>query len=369
MRFESQWAGLLIVFAITGLVASTLLAQEAPQLPLRPKEAVPIAGLYSGAIMGTAKCDASGNLYVRLYDLSSDGLASPVLKISSDGKSVSRFDIRSVSGFESAEVDDFAVDPRGNVYLLRSKPGEPVALVVFNPGGSYDSIVKLDSQFEAIQLAIFSSGEYLVSGTKEDEECQNSDEKEKNSELADKPFTGVFDRVGRLILEVTLPKDIQNQKEGHDPPSAAVNKSESAKPTQSQSSDFRQAMVLGRAVSTRDGNIYLMRASRRPIIYIISPAGSVLRRLEIGPPSQDAVASDLHVAAGKLAVKFAERDPAGRYRKHSVVLVNAESGETLALYPVTPAIGGALACYTGDRFAFFGANEQGQLVIRYASPQ
>lgn len=346
------------------MLVTTLGAQEPPSLLFRLKETVPVVGELAVAIMNPVKCDPESSLYMRGY-APANPMASPILKISREGKRAAAFAIHSAPGFEEARVNDFAVDLRGKVYMLAIKSKDELAIVAFSRDGQYDSTITLDRVFLPGQLAVFPSGEFLVSGAEIDE----------NRKPTGRPFTAVFDRSGRFIKELVLPLDVQREppEATHNPtpPSAPQESNAQAAeaPVKLQARDFDRAISLGNAVAADDGNIYLMRATTNPLIYVISPGAEVLRRLVIAAPSENSRSVTVKVAGGRVVVEFALRDPGGRFTQHILVMASAETGEVIARYLSPPEIGGALACYTPDGFIFLAGAETDQLVIRTAYPR
>lgn len=356
----------LPVLPVLVVVATCLVgAQQPPEWPLRLRETVVVAGLYAAPILSPAKCDARGNLYVRFYERGA-AYASPVLKISREAKVVATFAIRSAQGFESATAADFTLDPRGRLYFLSTTPSGDVAIVVFDPEGHYDSTIQLKQALYPGSVAVFASGEFLISGTTKKDANQESGE---NPSAPEDPFTAIFDRNGRLIKQLTFPEDIQEEAKDDTATTERERTGSSARPARPRRREFQKAIFLGQAVSADDGYVYLMRATPKPLIYVITPAGTVLRRLEITPPSEGALPGELQVARGKLALMFAEPDASHRFKRHILVLANAETGEILSRHPSTPEVGGELACYTPDGFVFFGGSAGGQFAIRSTYPQ
>lgn len=358
-----------VIPAVLLMVVLALSAQEPPMLPLRARTSVTAAADHSIAIMLPAKCDARGNVYMRSHQ-PLRALAAPVSKITRDGKRAAVFTLASAPGFEEGMFVDFAVDLRGKVYLLAmNKTG--IAIVAYDSDGDYDSTIEPEGLFGAAQLAVFPSGEFLASGEKLEERYYGTGE----------PFTAIFDRNGKLIKELSLAQDIwkespsgdgsekvtpsedgeEGEKDAPLPQDAQAETPEGAVSIEKE--QFSRALSVGVAVAADDGNVYLMRATPDPLIYVIAPGGTVLRRLVIARPSEHSEPSTLHVAGGKLVVQFSEYDPAGKFKRTVFAVANAETGETLSYYVTGPEVGGALACYTPNGFTFLGSNVAGQLIL------
>lgn len=68
-------------------------------------------------------------------------------------------------------------------------------------------------------------------------------------------------------------------------------------------------LLSGDVIAGSDGNVYLLRGGSPTLIYIISPAGEVIRKLHIEVGKSDLVASSIKSYAGQLAIGFAwQRD-------------------------------------------------------------
>lgn len=353
------------------------------QLRLRVREAVPVKGPPTPFLLLPHKCDVKGNLYFRAVDPRGDPLASPVTRFSPHGEDVVVFRLEDAPGFQAdSQIDAFAVDLRGNVYLLafkhQAQAGEETqesgeveqVIVVYDSKGRYEAAIELEAFFHPGQLVVFRSGEFFASGIKIDE----------NVQLTGEPFAAIFDERGKLIKELSLTDDIEAEPEQKEPAelppvSGQAIESESNQAESAESSgklpqeQFRRAISLGAAVSAEDGNVYLMRATPDPIIYAIARDGIVVRRLVLPRPSDNAhPSSTFHVAGGKVVVVFTERDSSRAFRGHVIVEASAETGEVLAHYSLPPEIGGALACYTPNGFTFLATDELGQLVIKRTFP-
>jgi hypothetical protein len=308
-----------------------------------------------------------------------------VIKISREGKVQASISPSARPQFSDAGFDPFAVDLRGNLYWVayqtkkyKDKAMEygEVSLVVFDEEGNYDSVIRLDNLLAPRQLAVFPSGEFLISGERLDEEQRGTGQ----------PFTAIFDRAGRLMKELELPDDIEEQREelrsavdprmeqqtagdqlpAPKPQGQAVPAQ--TNPLPSKTEQFQLALSRGKAVAADDGNIYLMRAISPPVIYVIAPGGGVARRLSLKPPDPDALPLEMKVAGGRVAMMFVTPDTKGRLTKHTLVIANTESGEVIAHYPTGAEVGGALACYSPDAITFLSATQGGSMALAVTHP-
>jgi hypothetical protein len=119
-------------------------------------------------------CDADGNLYLQPYRIEAGGMASPVKKFSPQGELKATFAPESIPNFHTNILRYFAVDANGDVYELLGSLDDPNWYVAkFARDGIFKSNVKLDARIFGAQLAIFPSGEMLVSG---DEQFSGEDQ-------------------------------------------------------------------------------------------------------------------------------------------------------------------------------------------------
>ncbi len=98
--------------------------------------------------------------------------------------------------------------------------------------------------------------------------------------------------------------------------------------------------------SGSDGNIYLLHGTSPPLIYVISHAGEVLRKLRI-PSPPDLTANSIKFYRGRLAIGFHWLDDVPQ----SLIKVIDVNGISIADYQVTEAAGDGdpvLACYNSD---------------------
>lgn len=115
------------------------------------------------------------------------------------------------------------------------------------------------------------------------------------------------------------------------------------------------ALSLTSAEPGDDGNIYLIRPSETPSVYVVSPGGSVLRRFRVSPPGEGFRATTVKVAGGRSAVEFYKDNPAGPGSIYIYSIVDAYTGEKIADYLATTEAGGVWACYSPNGFAFLSS--------------
>lgn len=334
-------------------------ARQVPRLKLKVKH-VYVASEFNVPIMAPFRCDSNGNVYLRFYQFA-QLLAAPIVKLSAEAKTVARFSPGSVPGFKNFTTHDFAVDGRGGVHLLVTNTiderNEPYILS-FREDGTHERSIRLSGSFRPARLALFPTGDFLVTGLA-------VSLREEDSRPDYEPFTGIFDATGSQLRKLTLPGDVKLQPQTESPGKNSTKPAEQ----QGRARAPLAEVSTGEALVGQDGNVYLMRRTAKPLVYVISPAGELLRKLEVAPPSEKAEPWAMKYGGGKLVVTFnepAEKKEQGQIQ--IISLVDTETGERQMDYVASGAVGGGLICYTPNSFRFFGSTEDGHLTIEDAVP-
>lgn len=305
-----------------------LAPQDLPTIRLRVKDTVPVEQDFGMLIVQVPiKCDSRGNVYFRRYQRDFD--ASPVVRVSRDGKERADFTIRKAPGFEQASTEDLAVGLNGEVYILGAKEVNRWGIARFGHDGNYESFSELAPVLYPNHIAVFPSGELLVAG----EEIS-----EKDGKPTGKPLLALYDSSGRFEREIALPRDVEEVTAG-----------------EGQSKGYD--VSLTHFSPSEDGNIYLMRSIATPIIYVVSPVGTVLRRLVAPPPAEGFEPETMKVNGGKVVIQFIRKTAEGPTAQEIFSVFDALSGEKYADYASTSEVGGAWACYTTEGFTFLGTTK------------
>ncbi len=328
--FGSRLAVLLLCLSLAGFPQN----EGVPRLKLVVQKEVRVKGDFKGPIQDPIGCDQQGRIYVRPYRPIPEG--APVLRFSSDGEHEATFSLQNAPGFEKGRASLFAITPRGEVYFVAAKALSPrkfeIALVGFDEDARHASTVRLGENFVASQIASFPTGEFLVSGW--------TSTSEAGKEPAAVPFTASFDIRGRPLNRLGLPDDVRDESENTEgqEPKALVS-----------------AVDLGDAAVGLDGNIYLMRRTAKPLVYVVSPLGELVRRFEVTPPEEKAQPAGLIYGPDGLLVFQFDVIPEEKEAEHKQIfsLVNPETGERIRDYE-SPIPGfHPLACYAPGDFTIF----------------
>ena len=131
---------------------------------------------------------------------------------------------------------------------------------------------------------------------------------------------------------------------------------------------------LSVAVSGEDGNVYLLRATPKGPIYVISPTGEVVRTLHLTPPDPNARLLEIKLAPRLIAAVFTVVDPTMVRRTKGmntivVQVLNAASGEPIAEYTTKDTkIGSTLVSFAREELTFFGADAKGNMQFIKTAP-
>lgn len=295
----------------------------------------------TGLITDRVRCDENDNIYLHPY--ANEAVKahtvgqSPIQKIKADGSLGETF--RSTDAGQYIEGRDFFVTGDGRIYQAAMAPTRVKhgytnmpCVLEFSSDGSFKSKIELDmGYFYPYQIAVFKSGELLLSGMDKDQIA---------------PVIAVFDSGGKLIKKVSLPERILTE-------AARVS--------------ANSAVSHGEITAGSDGNMYLMRSSSPAVIYVISPTGDIVRTLQIGPADPQWVAISIVSAPERLAVAFY------RPAMHNTMLIRVTDleGNEIATYQSEDSRIQAsyLGCYVPPRFQFFSARYPGTGFLYSAEPR
>jgi hypothetical protein len=337
---------------MTRLVALTLVCAAALPTTGQTKNLIPTARVPSTAIFDSVRsfalpttCDDKGNVYVK--PLPPDGDESgPLLMFSKTGVQQAKFDMSGALGFNV-----FGIRPKGGIATVRDEQG--MSVVNFGPDGERESVVRLDpAHFFPSQLAIFPSGEMLLSGVQT-----------RTREVPDiyRAYTAIYDAVGHLVKQLTLDEDREIER--------AIEAGDARYVRNPKQGN--KAVALGVAASGDDGNVYLMRRTSPPTVYVISSTGEVVRKLVIAPPYAGQMPAGMQISKNRLAMQFYRECASLACEGASYTVVDATTGEKLADYAAGDDVAGTFTCYAPDpdRFFLLQMSEEHRLGILETRPK
>jgi len=270
-----------------------------PAIHLQPSTRIEVRTTLTSPFVGDAVSDTAGSVYTRLFEGANAGAldydALPISEIASDGTLVRSFKVSqafldsepsrqpgATSNHGIFGVATF-VTSDGDVFELAGSH-EGIFAVEFAQDGSFKSKVKLEteSSMQPWRLAVFKSGQYLVSGTTGKDHLT--------------PFTAVFSASGRLIKSIYESEDEEARLRstpgdgGFHPWNVTYGR------------DF---IYMGEVTIASDGNAYLLHGGNSiGLVYGISPQGEVLRKLRIDTEDSDMVTRSIRSYENHLAIEF-----------------------------------------------------------------
>ena len=313
-------------------------ASNAPVASLTPSR-VELPLSHPIQIVDKAKCDSSGNLYVRVRPADGSGTSHlPIQKIGPGGNLISRFGTTDAQ--DTDVVQGIFVSETGIVYqAARTTTG--VYIAGFGKDGSVQSNTKLeaDPPIDPWQIVVFKTGGFLLSGL--------------GGEAHRQPYAAVFDKNGKLLRAIYEPEDED-----------ARRKAELRDADFTRSSAGNRFVGFGDITLGADGNAYLLRGTGAALVYVISPSGNVLRKLHLDAEGLNFAARNIASFNGRLAIEFI-----GPSDLMFVELTDLE-GKIIAKYsmernkPDWPD----LACYDSKGFTFVTSYAQKNLYLIKAVP-
>ncbi len=269
-------------------------------------------GLANGPIQAPIKCDADGNLYLRIWNNSSP-LAVPIVKIGHDGKLLATFSFDHVADLgKDLLVDDFVVDANSAVYALVE--GQGSYLAKFRSDGELQSAkaLSLGKDFEVKRLAVLGSGRLLLTGLKGE---------------GREPKTLILDESGNIVQFVNTKETLRMDNNGKIAP------------------EDMEGFEMTDMVVDQSGTIYLMRPSTPVRVLLFSAIGEFVRNFDVDPPEPGHFPISLAVSGGKIAIAFLERKDKRLGPKSAYRIIDASTGLAIIDYVPPPEIKGSFACY------------------------
>jgi hypothetical protein len=246
----------------------------------------------------------------------------------------------------TSNVLPFAVVPGGGLAVAeRNSPN--IRVVKFTAEGKYESEVLLSGPFfTPYQLAVFPSGELLLSGIADGR--------------INRGVTAIYGKTGRFIKELILDGDAEIDR------AVEIGDSRFAM----SPGEGNQAISSGEALVGDDGNAYLLRSVSPANVYVISPSGEVVRKLTVEPATIGDVPLKMQLSKGKLVLGFDGWQGTRSAGSPTLVVVDAVSGERLQRFDRGIGIGlGGVSCYRADvgTFSFLGMTDSKHIETIVAS--
>jgi hypothetical protein len=333
----------IVLLALTFASAAT--AQD--MVELREAEPIQVPGQRALGLLAPIKCGQDSSVFLQLVLDREDPRINPILGISPDGKQAVQFKAPETPGRKTWIVD-FAPTADGGAGLLTRDQDGAYSIVKLDQEGRVLSSARLAGQVSPLQLALFPSGEALVSGWRNEQGSTGVPLAKGGT------FTGIFDTNGRLEKEVRLPGDVGA------PPLSDVTASK----------NYKRAVTLSTAGPTGDGNVFLARSYSGGPVYVISPGGEVVHSFQPAAPESMA-AGGVQVEGNDAVTIFLTRksEVSGEIGDILLYVWDITNGKKLATYHhASPRLGAALACYKSGVFTFLSMDpESGDLQLVHAA--
>jgi hypothetical protein len=293
------------------------------------------------------RCDEDGNVYFRSFQPGTT--ASPVVRVSLKRENVTSFSLASEPDFKRASVQDFAVTPQGQVFEL-IQVGDDVYIGSFSDDGSLKSKTRLEKQFWSAHLGVIAGGSrFVVAG----------------SELPVKNgappglVTAIFDDSGRLLKKLAFKHDPAELKE----PRAGDPKIQNYLADQ-----VILPLVSGDTQVGVNGDLFVMRASNPPQVFVLNSSGELVRKITVETPESGMALGSMQLSSSRLAALFYKADASQQLQKRVMVIVDINRGTMERSYHLADGLGGGFACYDGSSFTFL-TTEGEKLAITTAKPE
>jgi hypothetical protein len=347
MRFAIVLSSLIVVISSFSHAQSKTLHKEKSKVTDARLE--PDDGFFENV-----GCDAKGNVFVTVWNFDGGGPADrPLLMFDRAGRLKASF--KSGPKDLGLSTDFLPYEPTapvsdGGVARLIWSYGV-MSVDTFSADGKLKSKTLLDPPaFIPYQLAVFPSGESLVSGL----ENVHS----RRALAAFKSFTAIYSKDGHLLRKFAFPEDAEIDA------AAEIGDSRYANGPMFGN----HAVVAGAARMGVDGSVYLMRRTSPATVYVISSSGELLRTLKIEPPDVGQMPLDMRVAEGRIAIRFGPSFSEGEYQGTNFIVADATTGEKLS-DDADESVLGVFACYSvnPERFTFLDISDDHKLQILEAS--
>ncbi len=276
---------------------------------------------------GDAKCDASGNMFFDVDDVSSN--AGSLLEISRDGSRTSVYTPRGHSAGttgDGVQLMDFAVAPSGGVHELMQSQKE-VFVLDFDSDGDVKHRTRLEvpDHVEAKKLAVFDDGVMYFAGffTR----LAPVDQRGAS-------YVALFESSGKLRTRLTGYPAIKLAELGTKIPEGA-------------------------ALTAQDGNLYVLSPDK---VTVVSENGDIVRSMPFTKPDPETSAVRLDVSEGLLSIVLAKTGK-NHLEIRKYLVIYAVTGEKFGYYEASAELGNTDVCFSRTDGYAFTQGDNGQLKL------
>ena len=316
-------------------------AQSESDLAIR--NIVTVSGQQGRMFLGDAKCDDEGNVYFQPYV---PNQAYTVFRVDKEGHSTFAF----ANPALKTSIWEYVPDS-GGIFALTGEIGS-TAIIKLGADGSVEDKIPLDGNFFPGRLALFRSGEFLITG---------SLRRGSGSEESLNEFAAISTADGKLRHLVRFPAGDRE-----------LSKTD-RNLLQQEGRDEESVLGLSYPLGSPDGYVYFMRATPSGPIYRVNPRGVIDKTYKLRPP-KDFSLSDFRTSRGRLLAIFTKKpDPQEKNRITPMVIQELDSATSEVLrtfHHRSAQIGLLLACYDpNEGFTFLGTSDAGLLQLVHVVPK
>lgn len=325
MTLKSAYAILLLVLG-TG---RQFLPQKPTVLQISSTHSVQLPAFN---YFGSAQCDSEGDLF--FHTDSGSFRRSIVFKLSHNVEESTVYKL-------TPELDrtmsflSFAVRPDGTVDLL-ANDDKHLFVISFDSDGRVKDHINLDTPGRVLadRFAVFANGVILLDGYYS---------AGASEQLRGKPFQALFDPSGNLIKRFTDLNDRDQAKE----------------------ETGTIALKEGGAAMGDEGNAYLLRSHE---VVVLSPSGTIVRRLRFSKPESGTRATDIFVSKGLLAIVLSKTEKQSQIVDTNLVL-DANTGMAVGYYAAPAQVSdSSIVCFSREDGFTFMKSENLNLLTLYTAP-
>jgi hypothetical protein len=346
---EKTMKGSALLMAGLCSFAPALCAQQVASssaIAVKPTNRVELPLSRSMQMIEGVKCDGAGNIFGRPLNVSdykpSDMARIPVREYTAEGKPAMTF-LASGRNLDDVSTGRLFVSQDGYPYQLAGR-----WVVAYEKDGSVKSktLLRADADVAPHHLLVFRSGRFLLVGA--------------TGQNRTMPYAAVFEPDGRLVKRIDEPEDEYAKGE------AEIGDSDYSS---SMSGVAAGNHYISRADVTlgEDGNAYLMHGASPTIVYVISPAGEVLRKFRVASSEPGQAAWSVKSYKNRLAFAYQVGD-------HLEIQVTDLEGNPVAGYSINPKAKPDvvdtldLACYDTNGFTLITSEAGSNLYLLRVKP-
>jgi hypothetical protein len=261
-------------------------------------------------------CHSSSGVYFRQPSGGESWTFAPITALLPSGQS-QVFDLRAATNYQQPVLGTtFYVNAQGTIYAAIQIGRETQWYIAqYDRAGTFVRRTALPARFMPSFLLSLPEDRLLVGGT-----FARSSGKETHV----KSLVAIFDKDGNQLKSLSLPEDDSAE---------TVVKEEAVK--QLYYTVRNPAIEGGKAVLADDGNVYILRASEKPVVQVVNPKGDTLRTFVLEPGNAALLPTVLAVYKDSVAVGyFWNRADNICPTAGQLILYSPQSGNVITRYSV-----------------------------------